>query len=379
MCRLHEAGYDGAVPPLGSLFDKLFEKLDELTSPENNAPDTILGEYRAVLERALQQPLPPELAAPPPRPDVWGTRGYLAQPRYEALYKPLLLHGQVTRGVVYRYEGSTDPDGRDVSFDYAWYVGPGRVRTVHVDESFDGYHAVFGAGQGNIVLDVDADLGLGKVLTLLHDGSRHVIYEALRTDPEQDPAVQQATREAEARARRLAGPRPLEDVNHLRGNLLLLWKREGEVPVLRLVKEASSEPVCLVRPDAAEPGAWRLYRLEPAGERPWMRILPATSAGASSTWRIVGEQGEELGLARTRGERLFVTHRGRPMMLSGDGKGGWTAEDERAEHQFSCEPAPSGEGLRLSSGGKESWAFQVLVEVLLLAVVAAGQPWSSSP
>jgi hypothetical protein len=196
------------MAPFGSLLGRIFEKLGERESEDGTRPDTVLGEYRAVLERALRQPLPPELAGPPPRPDVWGTRGYLAQPRYEILYKPLLVHGEVTRAIVYRYRGDSDPDGRDVDCSYGWYVAPGRVRTVRVRESFDALHAAYGAGQGDIVLDIDADLRSGKVLTLLHKGSQHLIYEALRTDPSRDPAVLRA-REAEARPDLPRPPRAL--------------------------------------------------------------------------------------------------------------------------------------------------------------------------
>jgi hypothetical protein len=55
---------------------------------------------RQRLQELRTRPLPPELAVPTPRPDVWGENGYLSQPRYQALYKPLLLGGHATWGLV---------------------------------------------------------------------------------------------------------------------------------------------------------------------------------------------------------------------------------------------------------------------------------------
>jgi hypothetical protein len=353
------------MAPLGDFFSKLFEKLD---------PQAVPASALVMLEQALQRPLPPELAAPPPRPDVWGTRGYLAQPRYEALYKPLLVHGQVTRGIVYRYEFSND-DGCDAVADYVWLAGPGQLRTEHIRESYDGLHAAYGAGMGDIILDADAGLKQDKVLTILHDGNRHLVYEALRTGPDRDPAVLRARAEAAAEARRFAGPEPTEDWSKFDGRYLLRWKVEERGPVLCLEEESSGQPVCLIRPAASEPGEWWLYRKEPARDRPWLRLVPVKSpAGSSAAWRIVSEQGQEVGHARLRGEHLFVTARGKPLMLRLDGKGGWVAEDGMARQHRRCEQATSGEGQYL-----ELRDFRVFDEVLLLALAAAGRPWSASP
>jgi hypothetical protein len=359
---------------MGSFFDKLFEKLDQIANPEAPRPDTLLGEYREVLEQAQRQPLPPGLEASAPRPDVWGQKGYLAQPRYEALYKPFLIHGDVTRAVVYRYKGDSDPDGRDVDFDYAWYVGPELVRTVHVRESYDALHAVFGAGKGDIVLDMDARLELGKVITLLHYGGQHLIYEALRTDPESDPAVLRARAEAEAAARRRAGPDPRQDFEQLSGRHVVWWVHDGQEPVLNLGKSPSSPPVCFLRRDAEEPGVWQLSRNVSTGVRPWLRILPVQSTGASSVWRIAGMDGQEVAQAKVRGSHLFVSQRGLTVMLTQRAQGGWTAEDGAGKQLFSCAPDPSGQGQRIEVG-----TLQLFIEAILLTLVAAGRPWSAEP
>lgn len=38
-----------------------------------------------------------------PRKDVWGETGYLNQPRYHSIIKPMLLRGYATVGFVYAY------------------------------------------------------------------------------------------------------------------------------------------------------------------------------------------------------------------------------------------------------------------------------------
>lgn len=347
------------MPPLDWFLDKVFGTLEQVLDA-----DAVPPRYLALLQEAQRQPLPPELAAPTPRPDVWGTRGYLSQPRYEALYKPLLIHGEVTRGIVYRYSDSGDSDGRDVSASYAWLAGPGHVRTEHLKESYDPLHAAYGAGQGDMLLDVDASMELGRVLTIFHEGGRHVIYEALRTGRGERP---------EPRSESAADP--TQDWEELSGRYALWWKVEGEGPVLHLGRDPSLAPMALVLPDASEPGAWRLIRTVPLPERPWLRIVPAKAAGAAAAWHIVGESGREVGQAKTRGERLFVSAGGRTLMVSPDGRGGWTAENVSGQEELAG--GPSGEGRFLLRHCKEH--RRLFVESLLLALAAAGRPWFSGP
>jgi hypothetical protein len=220
------------MAPLGSLLGRIFEKLGERESADGTRPDTVLGQYRAVLERALRQPLPPELPGPPPRPDVWGTR-------------------------------------------------------------------------------------------------------------------------------------------------VLWWTKDGEQPVMHLAKEDTRVPICLVRPEVSEPGAWQLFRPGSAGEELQIRSQPDTST-ENSAWRLLSEQSQEFGRVKTRGDRLFVTVRSGPMLLSPDGKGGWTAENDRSLKLFSCEPAPSGEGMILRAA-QETQAFQPTFELLVLVLASAGRPWSDKP
>jgi hypothetical protein len=159
---------------LSRLFSGLFAGEAESAPPPS--PEDVKH-----LERLRQRPLPPEFAGPVPRVDVWGRQGYLAQPPYHERFKPLLIHGFATWGLVYQYEGEGDADGRDVVACYAWVDAYGKLRTCRIRESFDPTHALRGSGQGQMVLDVDANLKLGKELVIVQDpgGPDHLLYEAL--------------------------------------------------------------------------------------------------------------------------------------------------------------------------------------------------------
>ena len=89
-------------------------------------------------------------------------------------------------------------------------------------------------------------------------------------------------------------------------------------------------------------------------------------------WRMLGEEGEEVGHAKLRGEHLIIHHRGTSVRLSLDGQGGWTAENDKGQPRLSCERFPKGDGQRLMMDGH----FRVSFEVLLLALASAGKPWS---
>ncbi|OJT19888.1 hypothetical protein BO221_32290 [Archangium sp. Cb G35] len=137
------------------------------------------------LQELRSRPLPPELAVPAPRPDVWGENGYLSQPRYQSLYKPLLLQGHATWGLVYQYESTHDGEGPDTVASYAWLDARGELQTRRLKESYDGMHAALSQGRGDIILDMDARLEADKVILILHDlaSGQHIIYEALHAAP----------------------------------------------------------------------------------------------------------------------------------------------------------------------------------------------------
>jgi hypothetical protein len=142
---------------------------------------------RRRLEELRARPLPPELAGPTPRPDVWGQRGYLSQPRYQDRYKSLLLNGYATYGFVYHYQSVNDGEGPDVVASYAWLDARGDLQKRRLKESYDGMHAAYSVGRGDMVIDMDAGLDQDKVIIILHDlaSNGHVIYEALQAAPEE--------------------------------------------------------------------------------------------------------------------------------------------------------------------------------------------------
>lgn len=159
-------------------------------SPKLEQQPAIAGPLvRQRLEELRRRPLPPELAVPTPRPDVWGKNGYLAQQRYQALYKPLLLEGHATWGLVYDYKSTHDGEGPDTVASYAWLDARGELQTRRLKESYDGMHAALSQGRGHIILDMDADLEADKVIVILHDlgSGQHIIYEALLAAPASGP------------------------------------------------------------------------------------------------------------------------------------------------------------------------------------------------
>ena len=161
--------------------------LKRMTSKLEEQPAIAGPLVRRRLEK-LRFRLPPELAVPTPRPDVWGTRGYLSQEHYHARFKPLLLEGHATHGLVYHYESTHDGEGPDVVASYAWLDARGGLQTRLLKESYDGMHAALSQGRGGMVIDMDANLEADKVIIILHSlaSGDHIIYEALQAAPERE-------------------------------------------------------------------------------------------------------------------------------------------------------------------------------------------------
>lgn len=363
------------MAPIGSYFGRFLKKLEQATQP--NVPEV----YLERLEEALKLPLPPGLTAPPPRPDVWLRRGYLAQYPYATQYKPLLIHGRVTRGIVYEYESSEDPSGYNATARYAWFERPGHLRDAGLRESYDGVHAAFGKDKALdtkiLFVDMEAQLRLGRVVTIVHDESRHVIFEALRTDVVHAPEAPRADIEATKQAGMKLGPTPADDMEQLFDDFLLKWEVDKKGPLLHFgqkpaIQTVPYEPMGQLRPDATEPGGWRLSRMVPRPVRPWLHSVPVRSASGTTVWRILGEEEDEVGRAELRGEHLVVTHRGTSVRLSLDGRGGWRAENDQGQPRLSCERLPQEDCQRLPMQGH----FRVSIEVLLLALASVGRPWS---
>jgi hypothetical protein len=128
---------------------------------------------------ATAGPLPEALRSEPPRPDAFSDRGYLAQTRHCAKYLPLLCHGRATRGVCSGYRSRNDGEGNDVRWEIAWLDEEDRVRRVAGKESYDPMHAALANGQGEIVVDMDAGLRLGELITVVYQERDWVIFESL--------------------------------------------------------------------------------------------------------------------------------------------------------------------------------------------------------
>lgn len=148
-------------------------------------------ELRARLAQSRPEDLPPELRAPPRRPDVFSGRGYLKQQRYRDQYLALLTDGIATRAICTRRTAASEPEGVDATYEVAWCDEAGRIRRLGGTDSYDPVHAGFGAGEGDMVVDMDASLEPGAIVTVVYrdasDGRRGdlrarttVIYEALR-------------------------------------------------------------------------------------------------------------------------------------------------------------------------------------------------------
>jgi hypothetical protein len=148
------------------------------------------SEIRILLANAYLGDLPGALRPPAPRPDVFSGRGYLQQAVYREKYLPLLLHGQAVRGLCVAYDLDSEPEGVDVTYEYAWLDHLGRLRRVQGKDSYDPMHAGLSHGRGTIVVASDASLRKGRALTVVYaaEPGVHVVYEALCIEREANAA-----------------------------------------------------------------------------------------------------------------------------------------------------------------------------------------------
>lgn len=126
-------------------------------------------------------PLPPALREPPPRRGPF-RGGYLEQSQYRMTALPLLIHGVATRGLVVEYDRTSDGEGPDIDFAYAWRDESGRIYLQEGHESYDAMHAALSQGEGQMLLTLDGGFEMGAAITIVydpHDPSRHVVYDAL--------------------------------------------------------------------------------------------------------------------------------------------------------------------------------------------------------
>ncbi len=219
---------------------------------------------RRLLELKESHPLPPELAGQVPRKDVWGETGYLNQPRYHSVIKPMLLRGYATVGFVYSHHLSRDGGDHSVTAEYAWLDERGVLRTDVLHEEFDAFHAALSSGRGDIVFSVDAGLAPGKVITLLHHPEKdmHMIYEALGADPHWEEKRERTYRVFHLRwedSGRAVGSREPEDPLHF----VLMKHRESDGDSWLLLSDLRALHTVTERP-LAEGGRVCLFDLKGA-------------------------------------------------------------------------------------------------------------------
>ena len=254
--------------------------------------------------RELRQarPLPPELAVAPPRPDVWDTTGYLRYEHYRSLLKPLLLHGFATPGLVYDYEELPDTEGHTVGASYAWLDEDGQLRTHSIREEFDPMHAAMASGIGNMLVSVDAELALGKPITILQawGSDLHVIYEALKVNP-----------------------RWREEAAATLSIFYLQWEPGPGFERAVASRTPGGEPLFTLERQEAGGNGWRLHqegqpRLRSEGEQPLAQ---------GGTRRLLDAQGQEVATLKESGGRLHLTLPQQKLCFTEEPKGRWMARD----------------------------------------------------
>jgi hypothetical protein len=146
-----------------------------LTLTNSGAPRGVTNrQVRRLLAAVADLPLPPELLSHPPR----SAAAFEGNRLQAAALMNLLIHGDVARGVVVRCASQLDSEGVDGEYTYGWLDRAGKLRVVTRGESYDPMHAALGAGEGEVVAAVEAELEVGKPITIVYRGAIHVIYEA---------------------------------------------------------------------------------------------------------------------------------------------------------------------------------------------------------
>jgi hypothetical protein len=237
-----------------------------------------------LLELKRTHQIPHELMGRVPRKDVWGETGYLRQPRYHSLIKPMLLRGYVTLGFVYKHHAVTDTGDRTVHAEYAWLDARGNLRTDVIDEEFDAFHAALSSGWGDIVFSVDARLAPGKVITLLFhpDMEMHMIYEAVQADPKWEQKRDRSYR-----------------LFHLR------WESGTEAPRALGSREPGEPPLFVLEKRRAPGEGWWLLH----GEEVVLRTVVERPLAEGGMLRLLDARGENAGRVEAEHTRLRVTTR----------------------------------------------------------------------
>ncbi len=283
----------------------------------------------ARLRKLQHRPLPPELAAAPPRPDVWGERGYLSQPRYQQQYKPLLLHGFATWGFVYQYSSSAGGEDYDFTASYAWLDAAGELQVQHLKGGYDAIHAAYGRGRGDIVVDADAELREDLELIILQDPKtgEHIPYQALRAKPELDtpppPPPWRTVAPPSA-----SGEEELESA----GAFQLEWQTSGKARSARLVRPIGRkrEALFTVQRAGSSNREWTLTR---SGDRaPSFRAIHQPAPGFEASFRIVDAHDQPAGTVTEKAGRVRLV-----AVLSGRQRHFYTGANDPKEKRILME------------------------------------------
>jgi len=300
---------------------------------------------RKLLELKETHPLPHELAGRVPRKDVWGETGYLNQPRYHSVIKPMLLRGYAAVGFVYNHHLTRDSGEHTVVAEYAWLDERGNLRTDVIHEEFDAFHAALSSGRGDMVFSVDAGLAPGKVITLLHHPEMevHMIYEAVCADPK--------WQEKEARNYRFF---------HLR------WESGTDTPRAFGSREPEDPPLfVLEKRRSPDEGWWLLH-----GEELVLRTVaerPLTEGGGLS---LLDARGESAGRVEAEATRLRVTIRSEaPFFITQEPGNMWMVRDDQHERVMTLLPDTPGKHLWQCVPRTPLW--RSLAELFMLAFVSA--------
>jgi len=266
--------------------------------PDGHAPaQTPVGLERRLAQLLESRSLPPELAVAPPRPDVWGTTGKLGLEESRSRFKPLLLHGFATVGLVYDYKSWGDADERMVHASYAWLDPNGRLRTQLVREEYDP-HVAWNPGRSTGLVDVDAELAANKVVSIVQDlqSDLHVIYEYLRVNP-----------------------RWKEELSVFS----LQWEPGAGTPRARASRSADNEPLFTIEREEGPDGGFRLLR----GAQLQLRATGNQPLGQGGLRHLLDAQGVELGQVRAKDQLLQITHPPKVFSLTEEPNQLWLIRD----------------------------------------------------
>lgn len=260
-----------------------------------------VGLQQRLIQLLEAQPLPPELVVAAPRPDVWGTTGKLGLAEYHSRFKPLLLNGFATTGLVYDYKDWGDADERTVHASYAWLDQHGRLRTHLVREEYDP-HVGWNASRSTGLVDIDAELSLNKAVTIVQDlhSGLHVIYEYLRVNPRWNEELKVFS---------------------------LQWKSRVGYLSARAHRSADNELLFTIEQERSSDGGWRLFH----GAELQLRSTGSQPLSQGGLRRLLDAQGMEIGQVQAKDQRLQITLPPKVFFLTEEPNRQWMIRNQDGE------------------------------------------------